>query len=383
MLHPILTRTAAAFAALVLTVSHTAAQTCTADDFAKAVDQVGAKLRQQKVDARFNLPAKLQKLVEKKGWREDEVEAKGFDMLQDDETRALDDKAADLLQRLDKLSDPGSTPDCGKLAEIENTGTELASVTAKKSERLAAKIDAELGNAKPGVTKPAAAAKTEKPAPAKPETKTATREPQPAPAPPDNVKTAPPVVTKPKVDDSYKPPQPAGALAALPPLKTTPDLAFTEDEIRDAGKGFFGTISSELAAVIQYAFNSYGRPTGYILGTEGGGAFLAGLRYGKGDFVSKTAGKSKIYWQGPSIGTDLGAAGSRVMVLVYNATTQDDLHRRFAGVDGSAFVAGGAGITFLKKGPIVLAPIRTGIGLRLGASVGYLKFTPEVSLNPF
>ena len=135
--------------------------------------------------------------------------------------------------------------------------------------------------------------------------------------------------------------------------------------------------------MIDYAFTKYGKPSGYIIGSEGGGAFLAGLRYGDGNLVTKLAGERKVYWQGPSVGYDFGAAGSQVMFLVYNVTDAEQLYSRFAGVDGSAYLVGGVGITFLKKGPIVLAPIRTGLGLRIGANIGYLKFTPTPSLNPF
>lgn len=158
---------------------------------------------------------------------------------------------------------------------------------------------------------------------------------------------------------------------------------FTSDEIRAAGRGLFGTISAEIAGLIDYAVSAYGSPNGYILGTEGGGALIAGLRYGKGTLVTKVLGSRDVHWQGPSVGYDFGLSGSRVMFLVYNLREPDDIYRRYTGVDGAAFVIGGAGITFLKKGPVVLAPIRTGLGLRLGASIGYLRFTPTARLNPF
>ena len=170
----------------------------------------------------------------------------------------------------------------------------------------------------------------------------------------------------------------------LPPrLPQAEELEFTSEDIRTAGRGFFGSISAELAGVIEYAFQTYGRPNGYILGSEGGAALLAGLRYGDGRLVTKLAGEQKVYWQGPSVGTDFGLAGSRVMFLVYNLREPDELFARFIGVDGSAYLVGGVGVTFLKKGRLVLAPIRTGLGLRVGANVGYLKFTPQPSLNPF
>ena len=181
--------------------------------------------------------------------------------------------------------------------------------------------------------------------------------------------------------DHVPPPE---VLADLPPyVHQSEELEFTVEEIRAAGRGFFGSLSAGLASVIEYAFQTYGRPNGYILGSEGGAALLAGLRYGDGRLVTKLGGERKVYWQGPSVGYDVGLAGSRVMFLVYNLERPEDLFARFMGVDGSAYVVGGVGVTFLKKGRIVLAPIRTGLGVRVGANVGYLKFTPERSLNPF
>ena len=120
-------------------------------------------------------------------------------------------------------------------------------------------------------------------------------------------------------------------------------LEFSVDDIRAAGSGLFGTVSAELAAVIEYMFKSYGRPTGYILGTEGGAALVAGLRYGEGMLVTKLDGERKIYWQGPSVGYDLGLTGSRTMILIYNINNPDEILQRFGGVDGSAYLVGGAG----------------------------------------
>lgn len=160
-------------------------------------------------------------------------------------------------------------------------------------------------------------------------------------------------------------------------------LGYSPEEINAAGRGVFGSISAGLASVIDFAFQKYGRPTGYILGDEGGGAFFAGLRYGQGRLVTKQQGERRVYWQGPSAGFDFGLAGSQVMFLVYNVDDQDQLYQRFTGVDGSAYLVGGVGITFMKRGKVILAPIRTGLGLRVGANLGYLKFTSSPSLNPF
>jgi hypothetical protein len=162
-----------------------------------------------------------------------------------------------------------------------------------------------------------------------------------------------------------------------------PPRTYSSNEIVDAGHRFFGTVTKGLASVIEYAFQQQGRPNGYILGQDAGGAFIAGLRYGEGMLYTKDAGVHRVYWQGPSIGYDMGGDGSKVMVLVYNLRDPTDIYRRFGGVDGSAYIVGGVGLTFQKSDDIVTAPIRTGVGLRLGANVGYLKYTPEPTWNPF
>jgi hypothetical protein len=135
--------------------------------------------------------------------------------------------------------------------------------------------------------------------------------------------------------------------------------------------------------VTAHVLEKAGRPSGYILGKEGGGAFIAGLRYGSGRLHTKLAGSSRIYWQGPSIGTDLGVEGARTMILVYNLKSPEAIYDHFGGVDGSAYLVGGVGVTFITDGTVILAPIRSGLGIRLGANIGYLKFTPERTWNPF
>ena len=178
-------------------------------------------------------------------------------------------------------------------------------------------------------------------------------------------------------------PRPSAPMAAAPGVPLQSDDGYTIDEIRDATQGFFGTVSTSLAAVIEHAFKNTGRPTGYILGQEGGGAFLGGLRYGNGVLYERTGGTQKIFWHGPSVGFDVGAAGARTMFLIYKMRQPDDLYRVFTGLDGSAFVVGGVGLTLLSGGGMILAPIRSGIGMRLGANIGYLRFTPTQTWNPF
>ena len=158
---------------------------------------------------------------------------------------------------------------------------------------------------------------------------------------------------------------------------------YSSNEILAAGHSFFGSVSKGLASVVEYAFKSQGRPNGYILGQDAGGAFIAGLRYGEGTLYTKDAGTHRVYWQGPSIGYDVGAEGSKVMVLVYNLADPQEIYQRFGGVDGSAYIVGGVGLTFQKSGEVIVAPIRAGVGLRLGANIGYLKYTRTPTWNPF
>ncbi len=173
---------------------------------------------------------------------------------------------------------------------------------------------------------------------------------------------------------------------ALPSV-ATPPKGYSVQEIRDAGEGVFGKLTSEFAVVMNHAFKTYGQPNAYIVGDEGGGAFLAGLRYGEGKLYTRLngleTGPASIYWQGPSLGADIGATGSRTLFLVYNLDDASTLYRRFSGIDGAAYVAGGFGLTVYQSGNLLIVPIRTGLGLRLGASVTYVKFTERASWNPF
>ncbi len=158
---------------------------------------------------------------------------------------------------------------------------------------------------------------------------------------------------------------------------------YSPDEIASTGHKFFGEVSGGLASVIENAFSKYGEPNAYILGQEGSGAIIGGLRYGEGTLYTKDAGSHKVYWQGPSIGYDFGGEGSKTMVLVYNLRDPHQIYKRYAGVQGSAYFVGGVGIQFQTHGNVTLAPIRAGVGLRLGANVGYLKYTRSPTWNPF
>jgi hypothetical protein len=158
---------------------------------------------------------------------------------------------------------------------------------------------------------------------------------------------------------------------------------YTSSEIVNTGHKFFGAISRDLAQLVERAVSTWGQPNGYVLGQEGGGAIVVGLRYGDGTLYTKNAGDRRVFWEGPSVGWDLGGEGARTMMLVYNLPATDSIYQRFVGIDGSAYVVGGLGMTALTANKIVVVPIRTGVGLRLGANVGYLKFTPKATWNPF
>ncbi len=158
---------------------------------------------------------------------------------------------------------------------------------------------------------------------------------------------------------------------------------YTAQEIVDSGHRFFGATSGGLATVIEKIFASYGLPNGYLLGEEGSGAFVGGLTYGEGTLYTKNAGDHKVFWQGPSLGIDFGGEGSRIMMLVYNLDDVQSLYDRFAGVAGSAYVVAGFGFNVMKRGDLLLVPVRTGVGARLGLNVGYLKLTAKPTWNPF
>jgi hypothetical protein len=182
-------------------------------------------------------------------------------------------------------------------------------------------------------------------------------------------------------------------LAAAAQAQTTGSIAkesqpgspetYTAEEIVATGHQFFGKASRGLAEAVEYVFQSQGEPTAYIVGEEGSAAFIGGLRYGEGTVYYKNGTRQKIYWQGPSVGFDFGGNGSRAMVLVYNSDAPRDLHRRFGGVESSAYLIGGLGVNLQAHEDIVLAPIRTGVGARLGANIGYLKYSQRPTWNPF
>jgi hypothetical protein len=182
---------------------------------------------------------------------------------------------------------------------------------------------------------------------------------------------------------SQQQPLPGQITRAPPPPAQNRPGTFSAGELVNEGHRFFGTVSRGLAEVVEKAVGRWGQPNGYILGQEGSGAFVVGLRYGDGKLYTKNAGDRRVFWEGPSIGFDTGGEGARTMMLVYNLPATEAIYSRFPGIDGSAYFVGGFGMTALGDGNIVVVPIRSGVGLRLGANIGYLKFTPNATWNPF
>ncbi len=183
--------------------------------------------------------------------------------------------------------------------------------------------------------------------------------------------------------EPYREPSALEADGGFPEPKSPQEAGVYErNEIVTAGHRFFGTVSQSLAKGIEWAFQSQGRPNGYILGEDAGGAFVLGLRYGEGVLHTKNAGTHKVFWQGPSVGYDAGAEGSKTMILVYNLRDPSQIYERFGGVQGAAYLVGGVSVQLQKHGEVTLAVIRSGVGLRLGANVGYMKYTRAPTWNP-
>ena len=374
------------------------AASCSKDDFGRAVDQAGAALRKLNADNAPRLRAKMRELKDRKAWSDADFEDKALTAVQDERIEAYNAQANDLLAKLDALGsiEPASEADCGKIEELSAASLELQATIKAKAAYTLSKLDQMLApapSAQPpeGKVRAADAAKPRSEAPRPPA-------PPPAPAPPPSVapRSGPPgkgpetsgwsAQTKGDAsrDVAILQPPPQGPLAPMPPSNLGPDEeGYSIDEIMAASAGFFGKVSANLGAVIEYLFQKSGRPSGYVLGTEGGGAFLAGVRYGSGTLYLRAGGSQKIYWHGPSLGTDVGAEGSKTLFLIYRLESPDQMYASFTGIDGSAYLVGGVGATLVTNGNVIMAPIRSGMGLRLGANIGYIRFTPKATWNPF
>jgi hypothetical protein len=431
-------------------VAHGQAPDCGRDAFSKAVDKAAASLRQHSAETQPRILAGVRQLKVRHGWRDEEETDRARELLADTETDALDQKAAQLLATMDRLSEEGGQKpgDCAKLSELRATGDALTATVRSKTELVLRRINAALamrsteplpGQPVTAVSKPpllspipkapstvarvdtnrlsdvarAATPPIERPALDSPATTPVaapgglptstlaappapsaqvgnwrvTTTPQPFPAPASLPLPAPDQPTAQLPPGQVASAQiPLAAISAAPPPPPKAGKAsetYSIDEISGAARGVFGTISSNLASVIEHAFSTYGRPTAYVIGEEGGGAFIAGVRYGSGRLYLKHQKAGRVYWHGPSVGYDFGASGSRTLFLIYGLQEARELYSGFSGIDGSAYFIGGAGITFLSNNKVIMAPIRTGLGFRLGANVGYLRFTSRATWNPF
>lgn len=159
--------------------------------------------------------------------------------------------------------------------------------------------------------------------------------------------------------------------------------SYAKDDVLSAAEGVFGKGAEGLAGLIEKIFKEQGEPNAYIAGREAGGAIIVGARWGSGTLFHKVEGQMPIYWTGPSLGFDLGANGSKSFVLVYNLFDTADIYRRYPAVEGTAYVVGGFTATYLRRGNVVLIPIRLGVGWRLGVNVGYMSFSRESKAVPF
>ncbi len=407
-------------------------QDCGRDAFSKVVDETAGALRKHSNETQPRILAGIRQLKVRHGWRDEDEGDRARELLSDLETTSLDQKAAQLLATMDRLSEEGGQRpgDCAKLTELRTAAAALQTTVRAKSDLVLKRINAALamrsteplpGQSVSAVSKPpslstyqrapATVARVDATVPSEPPRSFAPQVelPPAAPTPPATVASAPPAIggpivgewrvtttpqpalpvdpppsvqplTRPSTVASIQPP----AAPAAPPAKSAPvGDTYSIDEIRVAAKDISGTISVNLGKVIEYAFSQYGRPTAYVIGEEGAGAFIAGVRYGSGRLYVKNKKGSKIYWHGPSVGYDFGASGSRTLFLIYNLDDARELYSGFSGIDGSAYFIGGAGITFLSNNKVIMAPIRTGLGFRLGANVGYLRFTPKATWNPF
>lgn len=168
-----------------------------------------------------------------------------------------------------------------------------------------------------------------------------------------------------------------------PSQYSDPVDTYSQEELADAVSDFFGVTAEAAASALERVFSDLGRPVGYVAGEEASGAIGFGLRYGEGYLTMKSGEREKVYWRGPSVGWDVGGNASRVFVLVYNLDDVDRLFQRFPGVEGTAYLVAGMGVNYQRADDITLAPIRSGVGLRAGANVGYLAYTRRRAWLPF
>jgi hypothetical protein len=177
---------------------------------------------------------------------------------------------------------------------------------------------------------------------------------------------------------------PAVATPAASTAPASPSGTYRKDDLIGAAEGVFGKGARGLAELIEDLLRKQGEPNGYIVGREAGGALILGLRYGSGTLHHKVEGQKTVYWTGPSLGIDAGANAANTFVLVYNLYDTEEIYRaRFGAGEGQAYLIGGFHVSYLRRGNIVLIPVRAGAGLRLGLNAGYMKFSRKQKWLPF
>lgn len=210
--------------------------------------------------------------------------------------------------------------------------------------------------------------------------------PAPAPmdeAPPPSAPAQAPASTPTPAQPAGTQPLPAASHAEIEAREKVKGGTYEEGDVVGAAEGVFGKGAAGLAGLIEKIFKEQGRPNAYIAGREAGGAVVVGLRYGSGTLFHKIEGQRKVYWTGPSIGFDLGANAAKTFVLVYNLEDSQDLFKRFPAAEGDVYVIGGFTASYLRSGNMVLVPIRLGVGWRLGANLGYMRFSEKGRWLPF
>ncbi len=211
------------------------------------------------------------------------------------------------------------------------------------------------------------------------QTTTSNAAPAPAIAPSPTITAASVSQQDPTMRPGYAPSDVSEAGAGTGAKSAT----YRQDDVLGAAEGAFGKGAKGLAGVIKDILGKQGEPNGYIVGREGGAALVVGLRYGSGTLYHKIEGQKPVYWTGPSIGFDAGASGGNTFILVYNLYNTDDIYKRFGAGEGQAYLLGGFHVSYLRRGDVVLIPVRVGVGLRLGVNAGYMKITKKSRILPF
>lgn len=214
-------------------------------------------------------------------------------------------------------------------------------------------------------------------------TKSPSSSPSPAPSPSIAIDPAVPAAEAPPAAPAAEPSAAAAQASSNPQDAAQKGSTYKQDDLIGAAEGVFGKGAKGLAGIIEDLLKKQGEPNGYIVGREGGGALVVGVRYGSGTLFHKVEGQRPVYWTGPSIGFDAGANAGNAFVLVYNLYNTEDLYKRFPAGEGQAYLVGGFTASYLRRGDVVLIPIRAGVGLRLGVNAGYMKFSEKQRWLPF